>query len=562
MWDLHSGRQLARCTGHDGWITSLAFSPDGSKLASGSEDKTVVIWDARTGRAARLLKEHSEAVVSVAFSRDGRMLATGSNDRTVEVYQVAGWHPLAKLSGHGGWCSSVGFSPDGHKLATGAFEGGVGVWETTHNGSVLATVFGLEKGRDWLVATPEGYYDCSLEAANSVMWRLGEQIYPFDQFSERFQRPDLVRKALAGQDISSAPPLNGSQIPPNLAFRAPDYGAQVSGDKVEVTIEAAGVYPIQRLEMTVNGRTVPAEVARALEAERPADKERVFRVTVPLPPNEPQVRLRAVAYDSELLKSRPAELFLQRAGMKEQPGKLYLLAIGVSRYQNPAWNTLQYADADAKAFAETFGKAQGGQYEKVEQRLLTDQEATVSNVKFALRGLKDTVTEGDVAVVFAAGHGIEQAGDYYFLCHDTKEADLANTALPWQDFVNVLREVRAKRLLLFVDTCHAGFVTGWRTTDNLIDRLNRKAGALVFSASRGEEASMERADWGHGAFTKGLLEGLEGKADTENDGRITLQELRDFVIPRVEELTDNRQHPYLPRLQEFEPDAVIARARG
>jgi uncharacterized caspase-like protein len=286
----------------------------------------------------------------------------------------------------------------------------------------------------------------------------------------------------------------------------------------------------------------------------------MFRVTVPLPPNEPNVRLRAVAYDTELLKSRPAELFLRRAGLQEQPGKLFVLAIGVSRHQNPDWNTLQYADDDAVAFADTFVKQQGRQYESVEKRVLTNQDATVQNVKFAQRELKDTAAETDVAVVFVAGHGIEQGGDYYFLCHDTKETDLENTALPWRDFANVLREVRAKRVLLLVDTCHAGFVTGWRTTDQLIDRLNRKAGVLVFAASRGEEISWENPDWKHGAFTKALVEGLEGQADMQpQDGQVTLQELKDFVIPRVEELTDHQQHPYLPRLQDFEPQAVVAK---
>jgi len=324
---------------------------------------------------------------------------------------------------------------------------------------------------------------------------------------------------LAGENISNAPPLDGTQIPPNVTFASPEYGTDVTGDTVDVEIEVAGLYPIKRVDLSVNGRLVSPEIARRLEVEAPTDKERKFGLTVPLPPNEATVRLRAVAYDAELLKSRPAELFLRRSGIKEQLGKLFVLSIGLSKYKNQAWNTIQYSDDDAVAFAEAFSKQQGQQYESIEKRVLTDEGATVTNLKFASRWLKDTATESDVAVVFIAGHGIEQGGDYYFLCHDTNETDLANTALPWTDFVNVLREVRAKRVLLFVDTCHAGFVTGWRTTDQLIDRPNRKAGVLVFAASRGEEASIERQDWEHGAFTKVLLEAMEGKADAiDKDG--------------------------------------------
>ena len=140
----------------------------------------------------------------------------------------------------------------------------------------------------------------------------------------------------------------------------------------------------------------------------------------------------------------------------------------------------------------------------------------------------------------------------------THVADLGNTALPWDDFVAALKGIRAKLVMVFADTCHSGSLTGSESVNTLIDRLNRKAGVVVFTASRGDEASIEREDWGHGAFTKALLEGFSGEADTyPKDKQVSLAELRDYVIQRVEELTSGRQHPYLPRLEEFDPARPI-----
>jgi len=567
LWDTGNWEVLQALQGHQPPISALSFSPDDRVIASGTAvpiadndaaaaDSTVYLWDAGTGEMLTSLKGSPGTVVALAFSPDGRRLASVNRYGTVVVWDLNTGQVYRTIRGGGGYGHCLALSSDGHLLALGGTDGAVHLWQVDANRELAAFV-DVDRGQQWLTVTPQGYYDCSLEAARYVVWRMTDRLYPFDQFEEKYRRPDLVQRALAGEDISAAPPLDATQIPPTVWFARPGYGASVDGESVEVEIQAAGTYPIAKVDLSVNGRPVPGEVGRALGVGTPEQTERTVLVRVPLPPNEPQVRLRATAYDTELLKSRPAELLLRRTGVKRTPATVYLLSIGVSRYQNAKWNTLRYADNDALAFAYAFEPAE--QHEALKLRVLTNEDATASKVRFGLRWLKDDAAEGDVAVVFVAGHGIERAGEYYFLCYDTMEADLAGSSLSWQEFVNILRDVRAKRLLLFVDTCHAGFAIGRRTADLIVDRLNRKASALVLSASRGEEVSVEGREWGHGAFTESLLEALGGRADRDGDGKISLQELGDFVYSRVEDLTQGKQHPCFPRLQEFGPEAVIAK---
>ncbi len=248
--------------------------------------------------------------------------------------------------------------------------------------------------------------------------------------------------------------------------------------------------------------------------------------------------------------------------MKAQPGRLYVLAIGINKYPKLSADAqLEFAAGDATAIANVF-KAQPANavYTGVSLGLLTDATATLSNIKIALRELKDRAGEHDSVVIFIAGHGIQDAqGIYYFPTSDVDIKNLKATALCWEDFHAVLREVRARQVLLLADTCQSAQIVGNArvNSDALVAKINADAHRLVFTATRATESSLERPDWGHGAFTKALLEALTGQADADKDGNITLHELREYVPTRVVELTKNRQHPQMPYLDQFEPDTVL-----
>ena len=136
LWDVHTTKLGTTITGHRKPVRTLAFSPDGKTLVSGSYDQTLRLWDPRTGEHKAVL-QYSDSVTSVAFSPDGKILAVGwggwQNNR-IQLLDAETLQPRETLAGHIEDITDLAFSPDGRILASASCDGTILLWEIEADG--------------------------------------------------------------------------------------------------------------------------------------------------------------------------------------------------------------------------------------------------------------------------------------------------------------------------------------------------------------------------------------------------------------------------------------------
>ncbi len=157
LWDAANGRELLVLQGHKHTVRSAAYSPDGQRIVTGSLDCTAKVWEAVTGKELLTLKGHTKTVPSAAFSPDGQWIVTCSMDRTVKLWEAGGNRELIPFRGHSQAVHSVAFSPSSQRIVTSSWDQTAKVWELagsremfTFNGhklGILSAVFSTDGQR-------------------------------------------------------------------------------------------------------------------------------------------------------------------------------------------------------------------------------------------------------------------------------------------------------------------------------------------------------------------------------------------------------------------------------
>jgi uncharacterized caspase-like protein len=194
-----------------------------------------------------------------------------------------------------------------------------------------------------------------------------------------------------------------------------------------------------------------------------------------------------------------------------------------------------------------------------------NEEATRDEIVDGFEWVEHATTSRDVAMIFLSGHGInDHVGQYFYLPQRADLNKLRRTSVLFSDIKTLVESLPGKALF-FIDTCHAGNVMGRRGRRSAIPDIvglvnelsSAENGAVVFASSTGNQYSLESEDWGNGAFTLALIEGMDGEADLMNQGKITVDMLGAYVSDRVKGLTEGEQTPTTTKPKTI-PDFPIA----
>jgi len=560
LWNVESGSEI------DSFdvllapaFSAVALSPDGDAILNEvvldacSDTCTFELLNVAKGYKTETFGKHG-CVMGLALSPDERTaLLTFGNE--IELWNIEKWQKIRSFQGHLDEVKFVFFSPDGSTAMSGSIDGTARLWNI-ETGKEIAQFVSFKDG-EWITITPEGYYTASLNGAKYLNVRVGNQVYGIEQYEAIYHRPDIVQLALklgdsqqaVAQLTRNAPPVQIAQVqPPKIWFVAPQQGHETDRSTITVNIETEEIVDsAESVTFKVNGRPIGREKGKRDRAKVAGVKTQSYHRQVPLQIGENQIEAEVRGKAGAV--QRTSILVIRKGKVVKLPD-LYFLGIGVAAHPTLS---LQYPAKDVTKLAETFKKQRGRAYNKVFIKTLTNQQATRINLIQAITTFFKDAKQGDIAIVYVSGHGMNTSMGYHFLTYDANPDSLEATGASWQTF-DAIYDLPA-HVFLWVDTCRAGNIVGntdWKDRAQearpdifLRDANNR--GVIVFASSSGSDVSQEDKRWEHSAFAKALLDGLNGEA-ADKKGRIPFDMLRRHVLESVEEMTDGLQKPTIPRI--------------
>ena len=514
---------------------------------------------------------------------------------------------------------AVNASGDGRWVVAALGDGSVR-WYRASDGEEQLALFVHGDHERWIAWTPTGYYDTSMGGENLVGWHVNRgfnqsaDFFSVGRFRDRFYQPSVIQKvmqlgdeqeavrahraemAMLEQMNAEAPPpapLKTAPVKPaakpamtpapapvntTLAAAKPQITEvlppviELQSDRllesnesqvpVRYTVRAPGDAPVKDVKFRINGkleRNIKTRATRSPEGQ-------VFEAVVPVPPKDSEILLIA---ENKHAKSEPVSITVRRpvGTVGKQPyiekyETLYMLVVAVNKY--PGQNALQLPVKDASDFRRQMTRIATPQpgkpalYERPAMKILIDEEATQENVRAGLKWLRESVKERDAGVIFLAGHGMSQEQSYFFIPYRPDSVGKSGDWVAGKEIVETLQNLPG-RAMFFLDTCHSGALANQAKVAGTLNQVDEERGVIVFASATAKELAQETDEWGNGAFTKALIEGLRGEAEDPRDKLVYPTGLKRYVTRRVRDLTDNQQRPYFSDHGIDDPIAVVVK---
>jgi len=602
LWDTESGHEIRPFPGHVERITSVCFNHDGTQVLSGSQDRTVRLWDASSGKVIRpfVISDKRISSIYTRFTPDGKYVLTAYDDDTYwpDLYccllDVSSGKKIDLGKPARGF---LNFSPDGKRLLAG--KGGFFLYDIPTEDSTrdwrYIAVFRSYKNGGWLISTgSDNYYNSSPNEEQYIQgykveyvpeayygyppyWTRGdEKVLDISETHAKFFNPLIVTNRLLGlpDEIIQPVPIQAEPKPviasdepgPVVVINSPENRAEFSSAQIVLSVLVIDPKnPVKGVKILLNGELVGSDDMKEISGSKglsvtaaglniTGDENRVdFRLPMTL--NVGRNRIEVLASNAYSESRTAVEVSFVPEG-PQIPPNLWILAIGVNKYDdNKNLGNLNYAVDDAKAIIGVFKAQEGKLYHKVNSRLIADDadiKPTRGEIVDNLPWLK-RAAQGDTILLFIAGHGVnDEGGSFWFMPSDAAFNDdgsiRPSRAISYRD-IHMIFDMPGQKKLLFIDACHSEGTSGKkaRSVDNnqLVNSFKSDTNdtTVILASSRGSERSLESLLYRHGLFTYAIIQGLEGPADYNKNGSITINEFNTYVSSRVPELSNGHQHP-------------------
>lgn len=571
QYDLTTGEEISESPG--GTFTMAAYDETGEHLIISGLNflgtKSIVqVWDANTYEMIKSLE--SEFFLATITANGGvyannKLLALTAS-RSFNVYDANSGSAVFttksdkwKFSGYPGMgVGSFSIFPldkENETFFLNASGNNINQIYDAKSNSIIA-YFYSDSNDDYAVVAKDGRVDGTADALAKVFWttRLTLQRTTLESSMEKGFTPRLFNAVLSEESTSLASfdvdeavakvpvlaikSINAKPFSANTPIVASQKNSSVT---VEVTGNAEQVTEIRLYQNAKLMKSLPGTGATTytfdLSLSNSYGEENFFYVN---------------AGGKNGIDAEKAKFTITYKGATEEKPTLYLITIGINKYKNPRYN-LNYAEADANGVENSIRQSSSGIFKAIVPYNIRNEKAVKSNILAALDDVKKKSLEQDMLVVYYAGHGVmagESAADKEFYVVPTdvtqlygKEEMLKAKAIAASSLKDYAESINAQKQVFILDACQSAGALETVTErgaaeEKAIAQLARSTGTFWITSTGSNQFASEFEKLGHGIFTYSLIEGINGKADTNSDKKLTVRELSTYIENKVPELSE------------------------
>jgi WD40 repeat protein len=402
-------------------------------------------------------------------------------------------------------------------------------------------------GFDYAFVTPDGRMDGTRGAIEKLQWVKGDQKIPLSATYDQMFTPNLMAQIFEDKLENSSVSLSDIvKFTPEIKITNPKPESKTSTPTLSITCELKeNGDEITQVRIFVNDKLVSDET-RGMKA---AGNTATYNVTLLPGVNSVQ----AVAVTKNGYQSGAAEVMVTFSGTAAE-SRLYVMAIGIDKYKNPAYN-LNYAVADASAIVDMINSSAREIFKSVNVYTYQNEKANRTSILAGFDEIASQAQPQDAFILFYAGHGVMSEGspevpkDFYLVLQSITQAYgkddlLKSQGISAAELREFSKKITAQKQVVFLDACQSGaavetFAMRGMAEEKAILQLARSTGSYLIASTGSEQFATEFKELGHGIFTYAILQGMNCHADgSEKDNKVTIKELEAYLNDNLPTLTE------------------------
>jgi WD40 repeat protein len=554
-------------------------------------EKVLLVFDFKKNKRLWSIPRSTETgfISSVAIHSNGHLIGYGNQHARGIIYDYLNDDTLYVSEPFSWYIVNIAFNPIKPVVALTSINNYLTL-VNYQDSNTLLTIYPRLNG-SYITTIDSGYYWAPKNALNGITFKKGKQVYPVESFDHVFNRPDkilnkspfvdgqylkAIEAAVRKRKHASSSTPDIKNLPSLLIKNRYAIAEVVKIPMLKLIIETADFQSnIEHIVITVNGVPLYGSTGYAINPANRATTE----LNIELSTGNNRIAIWCV--NEKGIQSMKENLLLYYSPHNPVMSNLYLVAISVSDYKNKDYD-LKYAVKDGRDFIKSFDSVHSS-YDNVFIDTLFNQDAVKENLASVADRLSHS-SPGDKIIVFVSGHGLlDENYTFYFASYDCDFEKPAENGIPYTMIEGLFDNVAARQRVLLIDACHSGEVdkseASWTQQTVQADGARGKVkvaykgaivknkpdqvglensfelmkelfanigdkGIQVISAAAGNSYALESDVWGNGVFTSSVLQAYkDNTADQNNDGRVSVSELRHYVIEEVYRLTNGRQRP-------------------